>query len=455
VHQRPALRAERHVALRRLADDTLIVFLSDSHIGGDGGHDIFESPDDLAALFDEIAGHAGPVELVLAGDFFDFLRIAEVEEDTNRASATIARPEYRELFETLRRFAAGEGRRVVYLPGNHDAEAWWNPEIQADLLREGLAHEFDLSYAAVFDANPELVVYCEHGNQFDPPNTIRDYTDGLDTPLGHHIVTDFASRIPDRGTAATLHLRDVDRVFPLATIPQWVAGRLFYRFVALTVRWLLVPLLIAFAAYETIAYLLGAGDRLVGELLGEIAYDVAVLLVGFGLFMLFARRMANRAIRSAAPAENEASGGDRPADPTAALIRSRLESGSPAPLEGEVDGQLGVFVSGHTHAPALSELVGPDGGRITLVNSGCWLRQVQPVAAHLRMPAVYTSRFVQSHVRVYRSADGLEVELWEHPRASGQRPSFAERLAIAGRTPAEPTERTPRVRARTSIAWPG
>jgi hypothetical protein len=225
--------------------------------------------------------------------------------------------------------------------------------------------------------------------------------------------------------------------------------------VALAVRWLLFPLLIAFAAYETIAYLLGAGDRLVGELLGEIAYDVAVLLVGFGLFMLFARRMANRAIRSTAPGETEASGGDRPADPTAALIRRRLESGRPAPLEGEVDGKLGVFLSGHTHAPALSELVGPDGSHIALVNSGCWLRQVQPVAAHLKMPAVYTSRFVQSHVRVYRSPEGIEVELWEHPRAFGQRPSFPERLAIAGRTPAEPAERTPRVRARTSIAWPG
>jgi len=35
---------------RRLADDTLLVFLSDCHIGGDNGRDIFESPDDLAAV---------------------------------------------------------------------------------------------------------------------------------------------------------------------------------------------------------------------------------------------------------------------------------------------------------------------------------------------------------------------------------------------------------------------
>jgi len=30
--------------IRKLRDDTLIVFLSDCHIGGDEGRDIFESP---------------------------------------------------------------------------------------------------------------------------------------------------------------------------------------------------------------------------------------------------------------------------------------------------------------------------------------------------------------------------------------------------------------------------
>jgi hypothetical protein len=72
--------------LRQLSDDTLLVFVSDSHVGGDGGRDIFESPDELKALFDELAAHAGPVELVLAGDFFDFLRITERPARSNPAS---------------------------------------------------------------------------------------------------------------------------------------------------------------------------------------------------------------------------------------------------------------------------------------------------------------------------------------------------------------------------------
>jgi UDP-2,3-diacylglucosamine pyrophosphatase LpxH len=85
-----------------LQSDTLIVFVSDSHIGGDPGCDGFESSEELEALFDELAGHDGPVELILAGDFFDFLQIGKVPEGGNRASLTIERPEYEQLFAALK-----------------------------------------------------------------------------------------------------------------------------------------------------------------------------------------------------------------------------------------------------------------------------------------------------------------------------------------------------------------
>jgi UDP-2,3-diacylglucosamine pyrophosphatase LpxH len=61
-----------------LSSDTLVVFVSDSHIGGDPGCDGFESPQELEALFEELTQREGPVELILAGDFFDFLQIGEV-----------------------------------------------------------------------------------------------------------------------------------------------------------------------------------------------------------------------------------------------------------------------------------------------------------------------------------------------------------------------------------------
>jgi UDP-2,3-diacylglucosamine pyrophosphatase LpxH len=425
--------------IRKLTDDTLVVFLSDPHIGGDPGRDIFESPDDLAALFDALAEHAGPVELVLAGDFFDLLRIADVPAGKNRASATTLRAEYGDLFAALRRLASEPTRNVVYLPGNHDAEVWWNQEIRADLEEAGLVHEFALSYCASFESDPGRVVYCEHGNQFDPANTIRDYDDPLDTPLGEHVVTDVLPHLPAGWETEGGNLRAIDRVFPLSIIPGWLAGRLFYQVATQTVRWLLLPLLVLFAAH---AILEDAGS--VGALLLELAFDVGVLLLVFAAFLFVAARATNRVIR--------ASTSRVPGDAEHELIRSRLAAGDPPPLSGSLTSEIAVFVSGHTHAPSLTDFDAPSGERGAVVNSGCWLRQLQPVPGRAGMPPVFVSRFVQTHVRVCRDGGAIEVELWEHPRPSPRQLRLVERLAVAGRLPDQPEHRAPpRVRARASI----
>lgn len=416
-------------AVRVLGDDTLIVFLSDSHIGGDPGRDIFESPDDLAALFIELNALSGPIELVLAGDFFDCLRIGIVPEGQSRVSLTLARPEYAEVFTALKAFAAGAGHRVIYLPGNHDAEVWWNEGIRNDLLRQGLVHEFALSYTAAFQSDPKRLVYCEHGNEFDDANRKRNYGDPLDTPLGDHIVTEIIPRLPRGRAAAALQLGEIDHVFPLETIPQWTAGRVFYTLVTDATRWLLVPLFVAFVAFEVVTYLLGFGGHAVQTLFGNIAYYIIVLTMAFGGFFYLARRIANRTIESSPV---------RPDQP--AMIRTRLEGGTAFPLSGPFDGEVVVFVSGHTHAPALATFRRPDGGDGVVVNSGCWLRQLQPVRARFHAPAVYVNRFVQTHVRVRRTADGIAVELWELPRPSEQSLLPVEKLAILGRMPAEPPD---------------
>ena len=58
-----------------LPQNALVVFASDSHIGGDPGCDGFESPAELRELFEELAAHEGPVALTLRGDLFHFLHI--------------------------------------------------------------------------------------------------------------------------------------------------------------------------------------------------------------------------------------------------------------------------------------------------------------------------------------------------------------------------------------------
>src|ERR671917_2690586 len=288
-----------------LSSDTWVVFVSDSHIGGDPGCDGFESPEELGALFEELAGHEGPVELILAGDFFDFLQISPPPSGTNRAALTLSRPEYAGMFEALKRFNEGEQNRVIYLPGNHDAEMWWNPEIQETLKEQRLVDEFAFSYLAYFEVNGERqIVYCEHGNQFDPANTVEDYGDPLDTPLGHHVVTDFTRRVAPFGEVSRgLDLSEIKNVYPLGEIPRWIASRYFYDAVGLVAAYLLLPLLVVYAVYRTIAYLLaftgGVPVRFlqsyqelprVHEFFLDIGLFGLVALLIFGIFFLAVRR---------------------------------------------------------------------------------------------------------------------------------------------------------------------
>src|SRR5918995_2924028 len=247
-----------------LNGDTVVVFVSDSHIGGDPGCDGFESPEELSTLLEELARRDGPVELILAGDFFDFLQISPPRDDVDRAALTMARPEYEGLFAALERFASGEQKRVVYLPGNHDAETWWNPRIQETLRKRGLVDEFALSYEARFEVEGERrTIYCEHGNQFDPANTIEDYGDPLDTPLGHHVVTDFTRRVAPFGEVARgLDLSEVKNVYPLVEIPRWIASRYFYDAMGLVTAYLLLPLLVAYAVYRGVAYTLAIANEI-------------------------------------------------------------------------------------------------------------------------------------------------------------------------------------------------
>src|SRR5215216_1390177 len=352
--------------MRRLQEVTLVVFVSDSHIGGDPGCDGFESPEELGALFEELAGHEGPVELILAGDFFDFLQISPLPSGTNRAALTLSRPEYAGMFETLKRFNEGEQNRVIYLPGNHDAEMWWNPEIQETLKEQGLVDEFAFSYLAYFEVNGvRQIVYCEHGNQFDPANTVEDYSDPLDTPLGHHVVTDFTRRIAPFGEVSRgLDLSEIKNVYPLVAIPRWVASRYFYNFLGRVMAHLLLPLLVAYVVYRTIAYVLavtrGNPEGFLSSyqelapfhgLFLDIGIFGLLTLLIFAIFFLVVRRTVHRTLTIMSPGHRVHYS---PAKASANKVREILLGETPPPMDRSARFKdIDVFVWGHTHQPSL------------------------------------------------------------------------------------------------------
>ena len=440
----------------QLPDETLLVFLSDTHIGGAAGSDIFESSAELTLLVEDLDRHDGPVELVVAGDFFDMLRMEDAGGDGDGVAATITRPEYQGLFGALRAFAGSHGRRVVYVVGNHDAEAWWNPRIQRLLGEAGLVDVFGLSYSASFASLPEQVVYCEHGNQFDPSKPSMDYANPLDSPVGAHVVTELVRPIGSGiGVTPSVDLREVSYVFPLAAIPQWVAGRIFYRFLGQVLRWLLAPLVAVYVAYEGLAAVVRAfgGSLALRPLFLEVAYVLGLLVAAFAVVFLISRRTAVRAVSTmAAHLPGQEPGPERYREDVA--IRELLEDDRAPPMAGSASPmEIAVFVSGHTHAPAMSELARADGRRTVIVNTGCWLRQLQPVEARLGGPPVFVPTFVHTHVRVRAGQDGLAVELWDHPRPADRQLPWIERAAIAGRTPVPPPpDAEPRLMARSVVA---
>ena len=87
-----------------------------------------------------------------------------------------------------------------------------------------------------------------------------------------------------------------------------------------------------------------------------------------------------------------------------------------------------------------------------VVNSGCWLRQLQPVTPHLKGPPVFVSRFVLTYVRVFVRGARLEVELCEWPKPAAQSLTRLERLLSWNlRPPQPPPGSKPRVRALSTV----
>ena len=426
--------------IRRLADDAAVVLVSDLHIGGSGGDEIFASATELTDFLTAVASMSGPVDVVIVGDFLDVERLGDPGSARHNVAATLARADYRELFESFRRFRRREGHRVVYVIGNHDAAIWRDAELQRLLVADGVVDEVSLSYTAEYRTLPGRLIYAEHGNQFDESNRFTDYDDPLDKPIGDYVVSEIVRPI---GGGARLgpavDLADLNFVFPLRAVPEWLTGRVFYRFLTDIFHWLVIPVVVINLVSVVISYFF-AGDSQLSALqsvFGQVSYGAVLLILMMVVVFVIARRVAERAAAVVTPRF-----GSHKSEPQ--LIHEMLQSdGSPPQGAGVDASDIAVFVSAHTHHPSMAMLNHPDGNRTAVVNTGCWLRQLHAVSAHLHAPKVFVPVWVQSHLVVRRSPTGLTVELWNRPKPAVRRLPWMERLAIAGRMPAAITSTAP------------
>jgi hypothetical protein len=183
----------------------------------------------------------------------------------------------------------------------------------------------------------------------------------------------------------------------------------------------------------------------IGAIFGEVSRYVAVVVGAFLLFFVVARRAALRALALLGPRvsvfDEEVSSLERV---EAVKDSDRVVPHHPNVRYKDID----VWVWGHSHAPSLNRVRAASRDGIA-ANCGCWLRQVRPVAAHLRAPPVFVPRFVLTHVRVQADPAGLRVELWEHGREAPARLSWIERLAVLGKGSRSPRPRSGLVASMT------
>jgi UDP-2,3-diacylglucosamine pyrophosphatase LpxH len=161
--------------------------ISDLHLGGRPGFQIFGSTAELAWLIDDLRQRpAGRIALVINGDFVDFLAQAPAlpfdPEGAADKLATIANePAFAPVFEALRAFAATDNCRLIVNLGNHDLEFAlpWVRDALIEILSGGdTAARGRITLALDGAGVPMRVggarVLCVHGNEVDAWN-VADY----------------------------------------------------------------------------------------------------------------------------------------------------------------------------------------------------------------------------------------------------------------------------------------
>lgn len=204
-----------------------VLVCSDLHLGGRGSHLPIEE------LTEAIERTTGPGLLVFNGDIIELAigtppDIRSVLEEEGRLTAAV------------RGFAAGEGRRVVYLLGNHDSRLAWDSG-SATAVADAFSCELALSLELQLETGQGMRrVQVEHGHRLDDANAYTDPRDPLDVPLGLHVTRQLTPAIQRYH-----YFSDVEGLADPLSFPRFVASRLAYRRFAKHLKWLVIPFLLA------------------------------------------------------------------------------------------------------------------------------------------------------------------------------------------------------------------
>ena len=451
------------------------IVLSDLHLGAglpDAGNwlEDFDQDDLFAALLGRLAAESEAtqqgMELVLAGDTFEFLQVPAMAPEDYSAERGYGADAYlassaaasclkmaliiaghRIWFDALRRFVSEQRpvRSVTFIKGNHDVNLHW-AEVQA-AIRQALDSATGRRAACVRFLERRLLrdgVYIEHGNQYlERVNWFPDFTEPHDLdhpeelylPAGSRFVCRFFNRLERRHywldgvkplTAMIWYLFALD--FPTAIralanlvreAPSLVLG-------SLPVTWAVtnqVEALDDIQANIANPHELNALERQT-ERRGGFYARVSDALALYGVPRGMAQASADPEDYTALPracAEEEAQ-------------RSRLVQVARSKL---LQDDVQVVIMGHTHEACHVDL----GEGRSYLNCGTWTwlrsfagEDYQAWRRLFRFPETFTTQRQLNYVRVDYAADGTPVpslQLYERETTRRTLASLFQRAAPA------------------------
>lgn len=154
--------------------DKEIIVMGDIEMGAGNLTDDFISDRALSALILQLKNRAHPVDLVLNGDTFDFLKCPSqltphtvyprhITKQVSLAKLKLIYNAHTPVFQALKEFVAEPGKTVYFILGNHDPDIVY-PEVQQQLQRLLANNE-----RVIFPGRHyrQGTVHVEHGQQYD------------------------------------------------------------------------------------------------------------------------------------------------------------------------------------------------------------------------------------------------------------------------------------------------
>ena len=378
--------------------------LSDLHMGAghapDNPLEDFTADEQLVAFLAQIRAESErdqrEIELIINGDFFEFLQVPAVDEfdptaiypkaaylDSSQAASVkrlnLIIEGHRTVFEALANFIHGEKplRRLIIIKGNHDVNLYWprvksrlRSIIQATGTRSSL-----LLFAEEFVSREKI--YVEHGHQrAEKMNSYHDFLDPrhprtpteLYYPAGSHFIINFLNQ-------AERERPHVDSLKPLTSL-IWLALQWDFEFAAAMLSSFIrhTPALVV-SDFTPNSAPIHPGGSLLRQL--EIPEERKKLARRYATDTDFRRELhqqiqayvgdANIANKSGIIIDPAAVDPDPVIMGQAEQLQQRLSLRHAAEDIAGME-RANIIIFGHTHHPTLEQL---DSGH-TYINTGCW-----------------------------------------------------------------------------------